>query len=58
MKIGIDIGGSHIGIGLLDNENLLIKKKERDIEEIGRAESAILEYIDENIEDLKEHYHT
>ena len=57
MKIGIDIGGSHIGIGLLDNENLLIKKKERDIEEIGRAESAILEYIDENIEDLKEHYH-
>lgn len=28
MKVGIDIGGSHIGIGLVDNENKLIDKYE------------------------------
>ena len=28
MKIGIDLGGSHIAIGLVDNENNLIFKKE------------------------------
>lgn len=28
MKIGIDIGGSHIGIGLVNKENLIISKKE------------------------------
>lgn len=29
MKIGIDIGGSHVGIGLVDNEGNIIEKKER-----------------------------
>ena len=28
MKIGIDLGGSHIAIGLVDNQNNLISKKE------------------------------
>lgn len=29
MKIGIDIGGSHIGIGLLNNNNCIIAKEEK-----------------------------
>ena len=32
MKIGIDIGGSHIGIGLVDTNGELILKKEKDYE--------------------------
>ena len=27
MKIGIDIGGSHIGIGLVDNNGSIVLKK-------------------------------
>ncbi len=53
MKIGIDLGGSHIGIGLLNNENKLISKIEKDIEEVGREEKKILRFIDEQIEILK-----
>ena len=30
MKFGIDIGGSHIGIGIVDNEGKIIIKKEQD----------------------------
>ena len=29
MKIGIDIGGSHIGIGLVDNNGSIILKEEK-----------------------------
>ncbi len=29
MKIGIDIGGSHVGIGLVDNDGKIIEKEER-----------------------------
>lgn len=35
MKIGIDIGGSHIAVGLIDNGNI-INKKEKDIKNIDR----------------------
>lgn len=31
MKIGIDIGGSHIGIGLIDQSGTIIAKEEQDI---------------------------
>ena len=30
MKIGIDVGGSHIGLGLVNKEGELILKKEKD----------------------------
>ena len=53
MKIGIDLGGSHVGIGLLDNDNIIANKIEKDIEEIGREEKQILKFIDEQIEILK-----
>lgn len=28
MKIGIDLGGSHIGVGLVNDENIIVSKKE------------------------------
>lgn len=31
MKIGLDIGGSHIAIGMVNNDNKIILKKEKDI---------------------------
>ena len=31
MRIGIDLGGSHIGVGLVDNKGNIVLKKEKDI---------------------------
>ena len=31
MKIGIDIGGSHVGVGLVDRAGMIILKKEKDL---------------------------
>jgi len=33
MKIGIDIGGSHIGIGLVDNNGSIVLKIEKFIKD-------------------------
>ena len=30
MRIGIDVGGSHIGIGIIDDNGILLLKKEKD----------------------------
>ena len=54
LKIGIDLGGSHIGIGLLDNHNRVVNRIEKDIYRIGREKTTILNYINEQIETLKE----
>lgn len=32
MRVGIDVGGSHIGLGIIDDENKLIIKEEKDYE--------------------------
>ena len=29
MKIGIDLGGSHIGVGVIDNKNFIIQRQKR-----------------------------
>ena len=45
MKIGIDIGGSHVGIGLVDEFGNIQQKKEKYIVEkieIGKAGSGFL----------------
>ena len=31
MKIGIDIGGSHVGVGLIDRTGMIIEKEEKDL---------------------------
>lgn len=53
MKIGIDIGGSHIGIGLLNDENKIIKKTEKDITYEKEVEKRVIDYLEKNIDDLK-----
>ncbi len=50
MKVGIDIGGSHIGIGIVDNENRLVKKYEKDFFEWEKEK--IIFVIEEYIKDI------
>ncbi len=53
MKIGIDLGGSHIGVGLVENENLLdTVDKFFSSEDRKDIENAILRNIDELINEL------
>lgn len=49
MKIGIDIGGSHIGIGLVDENGKIIKKAEKYITNQTNIENFIEEYISEKV---------
>lgn len=49
MNIGIDIGGSHIGIGLVQKEKIIDKKE---IEIISKNEENIEEFIVKNIVDI------
>ena len=56
MRIGIDIGGSHIGIGLVDNKNNIIIKKEHNwtSEEKNNFLKSIQIYIKKIIKEIKE----
>lgn len=49
MKIGIDIGGSHIGIGLVDNNGSIILKGEEFIKDKANIREQIEEFIIENV---------
>ena len=57
MKIGIDIGGSHIASGIVTDEGKLLDKVTRDISSTNiksekQAQKIILDAIDEEIEEL------
>lgn len=52
MKIGIDVGGSHIGIGLLNDENQIIKKIEKDITYDEQTKKNLINYIERTIDEL------
>ena len=54
MKVGIDLGGSHIAIGLVDNNGIILEKKERRIlaKEKENIFKFIETYITENINEL------
>ena len=55
MKIGIDVGGSHIGLGLVNKEGKLILKKEKDYEKKeSDMSSIVLETIVKLIKELIE----
>lgn len=58
MKIGIDIGGSHIAIGVVDNQNKIIEKIEKRLTSIEKKEikTNIENYIIKNVEELKQKY--
>ena len=49
MKIGIDIGGSHIGIGLVDTNGSIILKEEKFIKDKTNIKEQIEEFITENV---------
>lgn len=51
MKIGVDIGGSHVGVGLLNDRGTFITKKEKDLNNIEKKEN-YSEILVENIIDL------
>lgn len=56
MKIGIDVGGSHIGIGVLDDENKIIRKIEKDITYEKEVEQKVIKYLENNIDEIMNEY--
>lgn len=56
MRIGIDIGGSHIGIGLVDDNGSIIQKEETFIIEKNNIEELIEKFIIENIIKITSNY--
>lgn len=58
MKIGIDLGGSHIAIGVVDNNGLIIEKQEKRImaNEKKDITTFIESYIIENVNELIKKY--
>ena len=58
MKIGIDLGGSHIAIGVVDKNGQILEKTEKRIIETEKKdiEKTIEEYIIEKVYQLKEKY--
>lgn len=58
MKIGVDLGGSHIAIGVVNNQGIIQEKKEKRIlsKEKENIIKIIEEYLVTNINDLKNKY--
>ena len=58
MKIGIDLGGSHIAIGVVDSKGVIIEKKERRILAKEKQDicSFIENYIEENVKEFTKKY--
>lgn len=54
MKIGIDIGGSHIGIGLVDDQGYIKSKEEIFIKDITNIKNIIEKFIIEKINEMKQ----
>ena len=52
MKIGIDIGGSHVAIGLVDNEGAIIQKEEFFIKDKTNIREQIEEFITEKVMEM------
>ena len=58
MKIGIDLGGSHIAIGVVDNKGIIIEKIEKRLTSVEKKniKKSIEEYIIENVNNLSKKY--
>ena len=58
MKIGIDLGGSHIAIGVVDSDGKILEKVEKRIvlKEKSNIKKVIEEYIFEKVEGFKKQY--
>ena len=55
MKIGMDIGGSHIGIGLVTEEGKIISKEEKYITETVNIEEKIEKFIIEKVTQIPDY---
>ena len=58
MKVGVDLGGSHIGIGIVDNKGNIVEKFEKRlfIEDKKEIKNIIENYINQIISKLKDKY--
>ena len=58
MKIGIDLGGSHIAIGVVNNNGLIVEKAEKRLtkDEKNNIKKSIEEYIIKNVSQFTEKY--
>lgn len=58
MKVGIDLGGSHISIGIIDKNNLIIEKIEKRLmsKDKKNIKESIENFIIENVQQLKKKY--
>lgn len=58
MKIGIDLGGSHIGIGVINENGNIIEKREINLDEDKKnnVEEFIKEYLINNVKDFSQNY--
>ena len=58
MKVGIDLGGSHVAIGIVENDGKIIDRRETKLSNlpIEQRKSTIEKYIYENVENLKSKY--
>ena len=56
MRIGIDLGGSHVAIGLINEKNEIIRKVEENLtaEEKEQIEIALVEKIKKNTKTILE----
>lgn len=51
MQIGIDLGGSHIAVGIISEKNTIVVKREKNIEKVNKSEG-MKQYIVDNIKIL------
>ena len=58
MKIGIDLGGSHIGIGVINENGDILEKKETDLDvkKGNDVENFIKKYLIDNVKDFIQRY--
>ena len=58
MKIGIDLGGSHIAIGVVDDKGYIVEKTEKRLltKDKKDIKTSIENYIKKNIKELIEKY--
>ena len=53
MKVGIDIGGSHIAVALVNKEGKIVQKLEQDIVDKENIEQVLVDYVEKALEILK-----
>jgi possible glucokinase len=58
MKIGIDLGGSHIGVGVIDNKNFIVEKVEKRLlaKDKKDIKNIIESYIIKNVKEFSSKY--